>query len=245
MTGTAQEVAGELWAVYGLNVVRVPTNRPVRRTGHPVRIYPGSRQKWQAIVERVAEIHTLGRPVLVGTRSVAASEHLSGLLHANELPHQVLNARQDAHEAELIAAAGERGSIVVATNMAGRGTDIKLGPGVAELGGLHVIATEMHESGRIDRQLFGRAGRQGDPGSYEMVLSLEDELVRVYGSSLLRRLLDRHMPVEHARLALWLARRLARSAQEAAERSHSRIRRNLLRLDEQRKNLLAFSGTSE
>ncbi|QSA97863.1 preprotein translocase subunit SecA [Methylococcus sp. EFPC2] len=241
MTGTAKEVAGELWAVYGLNVVRVPTHRPIRRVAHPVRVFPTAPEKWQAIVERIAEIHARGRPVLVGTRSVAASEHLSGLLIARKLPHQVLNARQDAHEADLIAAAGERGSIVVATNMAGRGTDIKLAAGVVELGGLHVIATEIHESGRIDRQLFGRGARQGDPGSYEMLLALDDELVRVYGRALLRKLVARSLRANDARPARWLMR----SAQDAAEKSHSRIRRGMLKMDEQRRNLLAFSGTSE
>lgn len=245
MTGTAGEVAGELWAVYGLNVVRVPTHRPVSRIAYPVRIYPSARQKWQAIVERIAEIHEQGRPILVGTRSVDASEHLSRLLRLKDLPHEVLNARQDAHEAELIAGAGEMGRIVVATNMAGRGTDIKLGTGVAELGGLHVIATEIHESRRIDRQLFGRAGRQGDPGSYEMLLSLEDDLVRIYGSPLLEKLVRRFPCIDESRVGGWLARRLMRSAQEAAEKSHSKIRQAMLRVDEQRKNLLAFSGISE
>jgi preprotein translocase subunit SecA len=245
MTGTASEVAGELWAVYGLNVVKVPTHRPVARIGYQARIYPTAEQKWQAIVERIAEIHQQGRPILVGTRSVGASEHLSRLLSLKGLPHEVLNARQDAHEAELVAKAGERGSIVVATNMAGRGTDIKLGTGVAEFGGLHVIATEIHESGRIDRQLFGRAGRQGDPGSYEMMLSLEDDLVRMYGPALVRTLVERFPRIDESKVGLWLARRLMRSAQDAAEKSHSKIRRALLRVDEQRKNLLAFSGISE
>jgi preprotein translocase subunit SecA len=228
MTGTAREVAGELWAVYRLAVVRVPTNRPLRRRNHGDRVYATAAAKWQAVVERIAALHAQGRPVLVGTRSVAASEHLSRLLEAAGLPHHVLNARQDAGEATVVARAGERGAISVATNMAGRGTDIKLGPGVVALGGLHVIATERHEARRIDRQLFGRAGRQGDPGSYESIVSLEDELVVVYGSGLRRRSLG-----------------TVRRAQRRAQRVHSRMRRDLLRFDEQLASTLAFSGRPE
>jgi preprotein translocase subunit SecA len=228
MTGTAREVAGELWAVYRLAVVRVPTNRALRRRSHGDRVFATAAAKWQAVVERVAEMHAAGRPVLVGTRSVGASEELSRLLEAAGLQHQVLNARQDAEEATIVARAGERGAISVATNMAGRGTDIKLGSGVAALGGLHVIATERHEAGRIDRQLFGRAGRQGDPGSYETIVCLEDDLVVVYGSGLRRRSLA-----------------TVRRAQRRAQRVHSRMRRDLLRFDEQLASTLAFSGRSE
>ena len=245
MTGTAHEVAGELWAVYGLNVVTVPTNRPVRRVACPTQIFPSARQKWDAVVARIEHIHAQGRPVLVGTRSVAASEHLSGLLSGKGIAHQVLNARQDEHEAEIIARAGEMGRIVVATNMAGRGTDIKLGPLVRDLGGLHVIATEMHESGRIDRQLFGRCGRQGDPGSFEMILSLEDELVKVYGSAAVRVLVEQLERGKATSAARRLAENLMWSAQRAAERSHSKMRRNMLKIDGQIRNALAFSGTSE
>ena len=241
MTGTAHEVAGELWAVYGLNVVAVPTNRQVRRVAGTTRIFPDARQKWDAILARIEQMHALGRPILVGTRSVAASEHLSRLLSGKGIAHQVLNARQDEHEAEIIASAGESGRIVVATNMAGRGTDIKLGPEVKALGGLHVIATEMHESARIDRQLFGRCGRQGDPGSFEMILSLEDELVKVYGSGGVGGLLARLGRATATRFA----ERLMRSAQRAAEKSHSKLRRDMLKMDEQIRTTLAFSGTSE
>ncbi len=245
MTGTAHEVAGELWAVYGLNVVTVPTNRPVRRVASSTQIFPSARQKWDAVVARIEHIHAQGRPVLVGTRSVAASEHLSGLLGGKGIAHQVLNARQDEHEADIIARAGEMGRIVVATNMAGRGTDIKLGPLVRDLGGLHVIATEMHESGRIDRQLFGRCGRQGDPGSFEMILSLEDELVKVYGSATVRVLVEQLGRGKATPAARRLAENLMWSAQRAAERSHSKMRRNMLKIDGQIRNALAFSGTSE
>ncbi|HLE43087.1 MAG TPA: preprotein translocase subunit SecA [Methylomirabilota bacterium] len=244
MTGTAREVAGELWAVYGLPVVRVPTNRPMVRRGLPDHVARTDQEKWAVVTDRIAGVHAAGRPVLVGTRSVAASEHLSGLLTAAGLPHEVLNARQDRQEAEVIARAGEPGRIMVATNMAGRGTDIRLAPGVAERGGLHVIATERHEAGRIDRQLFGRCGRQGDPGTYEAVVSLEDELARVHGRRPWRWLAEtaaragwRAWP----RIGGWSVRR----AQRAAERLHSRMRRDLLKYDEQLETTLAFSGRLE
>ena len=185
MTGTAREMARELWSVYRLNVVSVPTNRPLRRDALADRVFATSEQKWKAIVVRVNELHQQGRPVLVGTRSVAASEHLSHLLNDEGLHHRVLNARQDQEEADIIARAGEPGRITVATNMAGRGTDIKLAEGVADAGGLHVLATERHEARRIDRQLFGRGGRQGDPGTYQSMVSLEDELAKdFYGERL-------------------------------------------------------------
>jgi preprotein translocase subunit SecA len=245
MTGTAREVAGELWAVYRLNTVKVPTNRPVRRVSLPTRIHRTAGEKWDAVVQRIAAVHGQGRPVLIGTRSVAASEHLSVLLSRAGLPHHVLNARQDSQEAEIVQDAGGRGQITVATNMAGRGTDIKLGLEAAELGGLHVIATEMHEARRIDRQLFGRCGRQGDPGSFEMAVSLEDDLVRVYGSPLARVLLTRLVRSEPSPFVDTLLMKVARMAQRAAERGHSRIRCNTLRMDEQIRNMLAFSGSLE
>jgi preprotein translocase subunit SecA len=244
MTGTAREVAGELWSVYRLATVTIPTNRPLKRRGLPTWVYPSAEEKWRAIVSRIQEQQNAGRPVLVGTRSVAASEHLSRLLTARGLDHQVLNARQDRQEAEIIAGAGERCRITVATNMAGRGTDIRLPQSSRSLGGLHVIATELHEARRIDRQLFGRCGRQGDPGSYQAIISLEDELVRIYAhrwwqklSALLPRLGDGANDwARAATLAL---------AQRAAERLHYRMRRQLLKTDEQRDAALAFSGRSE
>ena len=242
MTGTAREVAGELWTVYGLPVLRVPTNRPSRRVILRERVYVSAEARWAAVVERVRALHGAGRPVLVGTRSVAASEELSARLTASGLPHRVLNARQDLEEAQIIAEAGQPGRITVATNMAGRGTDIRLAPDVIELGGLHVIATERHDAGRIDRQLFGRCGRQGDPGSAEALVSLEDDLVATYGGAW-RRLaapLGRaaSRPSRLAALAV-------RGAQRAAERAHGRMRRDLLRFDEQMDSALAFSGPSE
>jgi preprotein translocase subunit SecA len=244
MTGTAHEVAGELWSVYRLATVTVPTNRPLQRRGLPTRVYHSGDDKWRAIVGSIQEQQNGGRPVLIGTRSVAASEHLSRLLNTRGLDHQVLNARQDRQEAEIIARAGEQCRITVATNMAGRGTDIRLPQSSRNLGGLHVIATELHEARRIDRQLFGRCGRQGDPGSYQAIISLEDELVRIYAhrwwqklSALLPGLGDGANDWARAVTLAW--------AQRAAERLHYRMRRQLLKMDEQRDAALAFSGRSE
>ena len=176
MTGTAWEARRELWHMYHRPVLRIPTNRPCIRRHLPTRRFATMDEKWAAVVERVLELHKQGLPVLVGTRSVLASEEVGKRLAATNTPHRILNARQDAQEAAIVALAGQPGQITVATNMAGRGTDIKLAKGVAELGGLHVIATEPHGSGRVDRQLFGRAARQGDPGSAQMFCSAEDDL---------------------------------------------------------------------
>ncbi|MDX1654172.1 MAG: preprotein translocase subunit SecA [Candidatus Competibacteraceae bacterium] len=244
MTGTAREIAPELWSVYRLRVARVPTHRPCRRTLLPDRVYRREGQKWTAIVERVARLHARGRPVLVGTRSVAASEQLSLLLEQAGLPHRVLNARQDEEEAEIIAQAGEVGRITVATNMAGRGTDIRLGKGVVERGGLHVIASERHESRRIDRQLAGRCARQGDPGSFEAILSLEDELAALYCPLWLRALAALGRGQQRP-LAFWTGPVVFARVQRAAQRQHARTRRQLLRLDRHLGDLLAFSGRGE
>ncbi len=177
MSGTIAEARGEIWRVYARPVVRIPTHRPCIREQRPDRVFAGEAQKWAAVVEAVAAEHALGRPVLAGVRSVEASERLAGMLAEAGLPHDVLNAQRHAEEAGIIARAGQRGRITIATNMAGRGTDIRLGEGVTALGGLHVIATERHEARRVDRQLFGRAGRQGDPGSAQAFVSLEDDLL--------------------------------------------------------------------
>jgi len=244
MTGTAREVAGELWSVYQLATVSVPTHRPLKRRGFPTRVYRSADDKWRAIVSRIEEQQNAGRPVLVGTRSVAASEHLSRLLSARGLDHRVLNARQDREEAEIIAAAGERCRITVATNMAGRGTDIRLPQSSRNVGGLHVIATELHEARRIDRQLFGRCGRQGDPGTYEAIISLEDELVRIYAHSGWRKLtalLSRSGDGAND----WARAAMLALAQRAAERLHYRMRRQLLKSDDQLAAALAFSGRAE
>ena len=177
MTGTASTSAGELRKIYSCRVIPVPTNRPPIREKLPTLVFGTADEKWQAIIDDILEQHALGRPVLVGTRSIDKSEILSRLLEAHDVEHVVLNARHIAQEAEIVAAAGQPGKVTVATNMAGRGTDIRLGPGVTEIGGLHVICTELHESRRIDRQLIGRCGRQGDPGSFRQFLALDDEIL--------------------------------------------------------------------
>ena len=243
MTGTCREVAPELWSVYRLKVVTVPTNRPLRRKRRPDRLYLTADSKWNAILETIRALHAQGRPVLVGTRSVASSEHLSRMLEDAGLVHQVLNARMHDLEAGIIKHAGAPAAITVATNMAGRGTDIRLGEGVAELGGLHVITSELHEAGRIDRQLFGRCGRQGDPGSYQVILSFEDELFTRYCPPVVVRLAGwrrRTVPAP-----AWCWRGLARWSQRVAEREDARVRRGLMKLDENFGNILAFSGRPE
>jgi preprotein translocase subunit SecA len=243
MTGTASEVAGELGNVYGLKVVQVPTNRPLQRKYFEGRVLPTASQKWDAVVSVVKSLSQQGRPILVGTRSVADSEHLSEMLSSAGLAHEVLNARQDEDEAKIIEEAGKRGRITVATNMAGRGTDIKLGSGVSEIGGLHVIATERHESGRIDRQLFGRCARQGDPGSCQAIVSLEDELVKHYGGPLAK--VFTYKDENKRAISRLVGNLLIRGAQKHAERVHARMRRELLKMDKQMGTALAFSGKYE
>lgn len=241
MTGTAKEVAGELWSVYGLEVVKVPTFRPVRRIAGADRTFATAEQKWQAIARRVRAVQQAGRPVLVGTSSVEDSEQLSRVLNEAAIAHTVLNARQDQQEAEIVARAGQAGVVTVATNMAGRGTDIKLQPDVTEQGGLHVIAADRNEARRIDRQLFGRCARQGDPGSFEAILSLEDALLK------------KHFPATLTTLTGTLARMgvpmpgvlMMRIAQRLAERHHAKLRRSLLQMDEKLKETMAFSGPIE
>ena len=239
MTGTASEVAGELWAVYRLRVAKIPTNKPVRRIRYADQIYGTSELKWKAVIASIEQQRAAGRPVLVGTRSVAASEQLAALLDVAGLPYRLLNARQDQHEAEIVAQAGIPACITVATNMAGRGTDIKLAPGVAEAGGLHVIATELNDSGRIDRQLFGRCGRQGDRGSCEAILAVEEDLMKSFFPLAEARF--RHL----GRVPTRLGKMLFHVAQWRAEYSHSRARRELLDLDDYLGDVLAFGGGGE
>jgi preprotein translocase subunit SecA len=244
MTGTAQEVARELWSVYRLNTLVIRPRLPARRRSWGSRIFPTQESKWEAVVARVRQLQKLGRPVLVGTCSLAASEQLSARLTAAGFPHRVLNARQDANEAAIVAEAGRRGRITVATNMAGRGTDIGLGPGVAENGGLHVIATQRADARRIDRQLFGRAGRQGDPGSYEEILSLEDEPVKLFYPAGIRSFLTRRIKARGA-LRGCSGKTLTRAPQWAEERRYARVRESLTSLEEYLSDLLAFSGPGE
>ena len=238
MTGTASEVAGELWAVYRLRVAAIPTHRPGRRVRERDQVFGRSEQKWRAVVQTIARLQAEERPVLIGTRSVAASETLAEHLDRAQIPYRLLNARQDKDEAEIIAQAGQPGRVTVATNMAGRGTDIKLAPGLAERGGLHVIATELNDSGRIDRQLFGRCARQGDEGSCQAILAIEEDLVASFLPS--AQALSR---IE--RLPPWLGRLVFATAQWRAERAHSRARRDLLDLDDYLGDILAFSGRGE
>jgi preprotein translocase subunit SecA len=244
MTGTAREVRGELFSVYKIPVVKIPTHKPVKRKQLPSRYFGSANRKWSAIVERIVELYTEGRPILIGTRSVEASEHLGNLLMMQGLPHRILNARQDADEAGIVENAGLPKCITVATNMAGRGTDIKLAPGVNEMGGLHVILTECHEAGRIDRQLFGRCGRQGDKGSYERFLSLEDELIRKYGSRLFVFLAGKTEGINSSLFKV-IAGLNFRWAQARAEKHQAAIRFSLLKKDANLQQLLAFSGKSE
>ena len=240
MTGTAREVSTELWAVYRLPVITIPTNRPVQRQDWPAVVCTTLDEKLTRIVARAASLRSQGRPVLIGTRSVAASEALSKRLDEAGLAHVVLNAAQDQHEAAIIADAGKLGRITVATNMAGRGVDIQLGESVAELGGLHVILSERHEAGRIDRQLIGRCGRQGEPGTSEAILSLDDSLLDVLGWRMRRNWIRSFGP----RGSAWM-RFIFRHAQRRAERVHSRMRRRLLTSDQRLGTMLAFSGEME
>jgi preprotein translocase subunit SecA len=240
MSGTISEVAGELRAVYDVSVVRIPTHRPSRRTSRGVRLFRSSEQKWSAIVASVLEKRREGRPILIGTRSIETSELLSGKLKAAGIDHVVLNAHHDREEAAIVAEAGLPGRVTVATNMAGRGTDIKLGEGVDAKGGLHVILTEFHESARIDRQLIGRGGRQGEPGTFEVIASLEDELPRVFAPKL-TRILDRSLQRQQQPLSATLTRALQLYAQDRAQRLQYRVRQHTLHLQNQRDTLLAFA----
>ena len=241
MTGTAAEATAEFWQIYQLPVVRIPTNRPCIRKMLPAMVLPTEAAKWAAIVQDIRRIHEIGRPILVGTRSVRASEHLSKLLKAENLDHQVLNAVYHQQEAQIVAGAGQRGQITVATNMAGRGTDIKLGRGVAKLGGLHVLGAEPNESARIDRQLFGRGARQGDPGSAQGIFSLEDEIVTRYSKKAVSYLKKRRVHTK-GDISSALVRSAFRLAQHRAERLALRRRKSVLRTDHWLYEQLGFAG---
>ena len=241
MTGTAQEAAGEFWQIYNLPVVTIPTNRPCIRRVLPDIVLSGKEIKWQRLVQEIRKVHDNGRPILVGTRSVRDSEYLSILLTAEHLDHQVLNAVRHREEAQIVAEAGQPGRITVATNMAGRGTDIKLGRGVAELGGLHVIAAERNESGRIDRQLFGRCARQGDPGSAQAIVSLEDEFVCRYATHLAGHFKRRHAQAS-GDLSSILARTTFHLAQYRADRFALSQRKAVMRADHWLDETIGFAG---
>ncbi len=244
MTGTAKEGAAEFWHVYRLPVIVIPTNRPCVRKELPDRVFPDWESKWSALVDEIARLHEQGRPVLVGTRSVARSEELAEKLSQRHLPFSLLNATRHREEAAIVAGAGEHGKITIATNMAGRGTDIKLDHGVAALGGLHVIATERHEAHRIDRQLYGRAARQGDPGSAQAFVSLEDELVKRFVPEFVRRQVERVV-----RSRIGVADKLAGAAfafgQFQAQRLAARQRRTVLKYDTWLAESLSFTGSGQ
>lgn len=241
MSGTLRQVRRELRSTYALGTFRVPTYRESQRRHLGYTIYSRAQDKWLAILNRVVQVHQSGQPVLVGTCSLYDSDLVGRLFSRRRLPHRILNARQDKSEAEIVAAAGVRGKITVATNMAGRGTDIKLGQGVAELGGLHVVAAECNPEYRIDRQLFGRSARQGDPGSCEVIVSFEDRLFVDYYPGWLLRWLSRRS----AAVTGWLARLLVWLPQHANSTKSRQQREELLLLDEKLSKTLAYSGRGD
>ncbi|MDR1856772.1 MAG: preprotein translocase subunit SecA [Desulfovibrio sp.] len=231
MTGTADTEAVEFQQIYGLEVVSIPPHRPVIRKDHPDKIYLTAKEKFNAIAASIAEIHATGQPILVGTISIETSEMLSGMLGAMGIPHNVLNAKQHAKEAEIVAQAGQPGKVTIATNMAGRGTDIVLGEGVAALGGLHILGTERHESRRIDNQLRGRSGRQGDPGSSRFYLSMQDDLMRLFGSDRISGIMEKLGLRDGEAIENPMVTRAVESAQKRVEAHHFDIRKTLLDYD--------------
>ncbi|WP_461833131.1 preprotein translocase subunit SecA [Desulfothermus sp.] len=232
MTGTADTEAVEFKEIYNLDVVVIPTNKPMIRIDYPDVIYKTQKEKFNAIVKEIVDLHKQGRPVLVGTTSIEKSELISKRLKKLKIPHEVLNAKHHEREAEIVAKAGEKGRVTIATNMAGRGTDIKLGEGVRELGGLHILGTERHESRRIDNQLRGRAGRQGDPGSSRFYLSLEDDLLRLFGSDKISSFMDKLGVDEGQPIENKLISKAIENAQRRVEEQNFDIRKQLLEYDD-------------
>jgi len=232
MTGTAETEASEFWEIYKLDVYVVPTNKECIREDDEDQIFRTRREKYNAIVEEITEKNKAGQPVLVGTVSVEVSETLSRMLKRTGIAHNVLNAKQHQREAEIVAGAGQPGAVTIATNMAGRGTDIKLGPGVVDVGGLHIVGTERHESRRIDRQLRGRAGRQGDPGSSTFFLSLEDDLMRLFGGDRLGSIMDRLGVQEGEVITHGMVTRAIERAQKKVEAQNFAIRKHTLEYDD-------------
>ena len=232
MTGTAETEAGELWDIYKLDVVSIPTNRPIQRADHEDLVYKTKREKYNAAIEEIVKCVAAGRPVLVGTTSVEISELLSRMLKLRGIKHNVLNAKMHQREAEIIQEAGLAGTVTIATNMAGRGTDIKLGPGVKEVGGLAIIGTERHESRRVDRQLRGRAGRQGDPGSSQFFASLEDDLMRLFGSERIAKLMDRMGIEEGEVIQHSMITKSIERAQKKVEENNFGTRKRLIEYDD-------------
>ena len=232
MTGTAETEAGEFWEIYKLDVVVIPTNRPVIRKDEDDLIYRTKKEKYNAVIAKIQELVAQGRPVLVGTTSVEISELLSRMLKMRGIKHQVLNAKQHAREAEIVAQAGKAGTVTIATNMAGRGTDIKLDPEVKQAGGLAIIGTERHDSRRVDRQLRGRAGRQGDPGSSIFYVSLEDDLMRLFGSEKIAGIVDKMGLTEGEALQNSMLSKSIERAQKKVEENNFGIRKNLVEYDD-------------
>ena len=232
MTGTAETEASEFWNIYKLDVVVIPTNRPVIRGDHNDLIYKTKREKYAAVIDEIEKLRTEGRPVLVGTTSVEISELLSRMLKLRGIPHNVLNAKQHQQEAQVVLEAGRKGQVTIATNMAGRGTDIKLPPEVKEAGGLAIVGTERHESRRVDRQLRGRAGRQGDPGSSQFFVSLEDDLMRLFGSERISGLMDRMGLKDGEVIQAGMMDRAIERAQKKVEENHFGTRKRLLEYDD-------------
>lgn len=233
MTGTARTEIEEFREIYSMEVISVPTNKPVIRIDEPDVLYPTLEAKFNAVADRIKELHEKGQPILVGTVAVETSEYISQLLDKDNIPHVVLNAKNHAKEADIIMNAGQRGAVTIATNMAGRGTDIKLGPGVRELGGLVVLGTERHESRRIDNQLRGRSGRQGDPGLTQFYLSLEDDLMRRFGTDRVKGFLERmNVEGDDAVIKSRMISRQVESAQKRVEGNNYDSRKNVLQYDD-------------
>ncbi|MDR2979628.1 MAG: preprotein translocase subunit SecA [Bacteroidales bacterium] len=232
MTGTAETEAGEFWDIYKLDVVVIPTNKPISRLDHEDLVYKTKREKYAAVVDEILRLHEEGRPVLVGTTSVETSELIGKILTTRKIKHNVLNAKLHKREADIVAEAGQSGTVTISTNMAGRGTDIKLGPGVKEKGGLAILGTERHDSRRVDRQLRGRAGRQGDPGSSQFFVSLEDDLMRLFGSERISKVMDTiglkdGEVIQHSMISRSIER-----AQKKVEENNFGIRKRLLEYDD-------------
>jgi preprotein translocase subunit SecA len=232
MTGTAETEAGEFWQIYKLDVVVIPTNKKIIRDDREDLVYKTKREKYNAVIEEIANLTAAGRPVLVGTTSVEISELLSRMLKLRNIKHNVLNAKLHKKEADIVAEAGQAGTVTIATNMAGRGTDIKLGPGVKEAGGLAIIGTERHDSRRVDRQLRGRSGRQGDPGSSQFFVSLEDDLMRLFGSDRIAKLMDRMGIEEGEVIQHSMITKSIERAQKKVEENNFGIRKRLLEYDD-------------
>lgn len=244
MTGTAQTEASEFLQIYNLEVVSIPTNVPIKRKDLNDLIYKSEEEKFEAVIKKIKELHTKGQPVLVGTASIEKSEVLHHLLQKQRIPHTVLNAKQHTKEAEIIKDAGKKGAVTIATNMAGRGVDIKLEEEIKELGGLYIIGTERHESRRIDNQLRGRSGRQGDPGISQFYLSLEDPLLRIFGSDKIKGVMERLGLKNGEHIESGLVTRSVENAQKKVENLHFESRKHLLEYDdvanEQRKTVYKF-----